>query len=106
MKNYSTERVDMTNGGYALFVGGKVCLIGNVKFNGCGDEDSGTIQWVMNSIGEMIAESPSKTIPPDDYRTINFADDYIGEEKTQKQIELEEKLELAANELANYLREA
>ena len=49
----------MEKGGYALFVGGESVIIGDIVFNGCGDQDSGSIQWVMNAIGEMVSGSPS-----------------------------------------------
>ena len=58
-RNYSTKRVNMEKGGYALFVGGESVIIGDIVFNGCGDQDSGSIQWVMNAIGEMVSGSPS-----------------------------------------------
>lgn len=104
-KNYSTDKVDISKG-YALFVGGELIVIDSVVFNGSGDSNSGTVQWVADCIADMVAGAPKKLYPECVNSEVNFNDFFIGRRPASKQEELTEKLENAAKELAQYLYES
>ncbi|WWO62296.1 coil containing protein [Vibrio phage vB_VcM_SY] len=105
--NFNTEKVNMTDGGYALFIGGESIIIGGVKFKGTNGKDcdnEGSVDWVMKSLGEMVSDAHNKIIPENSNDKVNFSGHYIGEERSLMQIELEDKLEEAAINLAKYLK--
>ena len=104
-KNYSTDKVDISKG-YALFVGGELIVIDSVVFNGGGDINSGTVQWVADCIADMVSGAPKKLYPKCVNSEVNFNDFFIVRRPTSKQEELTEKLESAARDLAQYLYES